>query len=123
MLAVSALVVLSMTAVSAQTDYLAARPRAAQDSRCSSTGTTTTRGRSASTIPRATWTSSTSARPQPSIMTDIARLKDGGVGGQFWSVYVPVALQGQSAVTATLEQIDIVHRMVRKYPGRRSSWR
>ena len=55
-------------------------------------------------------------KPQPSIMTDIARLKAGGVGGQFWSVYVPVELQGQSAVTATLEQIDIVHRMVRTYP-------
>ena len=54
---------------------------------------------------------------QPSIMTDIPRLKAGGVGGQFWSVYVPATLQGQSAVTATLEQIDIVHRMVRKYPG------
>jgi membrane dipeptidase len=53
---------------------------------------------------------------QPSIMTDIPRLKEGGVGGQFWSVYVPVELQGQAAVTATLEQIDIVHRMVRKYP-------
>ena len=54
--------------------------------------------------------------PQPAIMTDIPRLKSGGVGGQFWSVYVPVELQGQSAVTATLEQVDIVHRMVRKYP-------
>ncbi len=53
---------------------------------------------------------------QPSIMTDIPRLKAGGVGGQFWSVYVPATLQGQSAVTATLEQIDVVHRMVRKYP-------
>jgi membrane dipeptidase len=56
------------------------------------------------------------AKPQPSIMTDIARLRAGGVGGQFWSVYVPADLQGQSAVTATLEQIDIVHRMMRKYP-------
>jgi membrane dipeptidase len=55
-------------------------------------------------------------KPQPSIMTDIPRLKAGGVGGQFWSVYVPVELQGQAAVTATLEQIDIVHRMMRKYP-------
>ena len=53
---------------------------------------------------------------QPSIHTDIARLKAGGVGGQFWSVYVPAELQGQAAVTATLEQIDIVHRMLRKYP-------
>src|SRR3954470_11553807 len=56
------------------------------------------------------------SKPQPSIMTDIARLKAGGVGGQFWSVYTPVELQGQAAVTATLEQIDIVHRMGRKYP-------
>ena len=56
------------------------------------------------------------ARPQPSIMTDIARLRSGGVGGQFWSVYVPAELAGQAAVTATLEQIDIVHRMMRKYP-------
>jgi membrane dipeptidase len=56
------------------------------------------------------------SKAQPSIMTDIARLRSGGVGGQFWSVYVPGDLQGQTAVTATLEQIDIVHGMVRKYP-------
>jgi len=56
------------------------------------------------------------AKPQPSIMTDIARLRAGGVGGQFWSVYVPVELAGQSAVTATLEEIDTVHQMVRRYP-------
>jgi membrane dipeptidase len=56
------------------------------------------------------------AQPQPSIMTDIKRLRAGGVGAQFWSVYVPGELQGQTAVTATLEQIDIVHRMMRKYP-------
>jgi membrane dipeptidase len=54
--------------------------------------------------------------PQPTIHTDIARLREGGVGGQFWSVYVPAELAGQAAVTATLEQIDIVHRMMRKYP-------
>jgi membrane dipeptidase len=56
------------------------------------------------------------ARPQPAIMTDIARLQAGGVGGQFWSVYVPAELAGQGAVTATLEQIDIVHQMMRRYP-------
>jgi membrane dipeptidase len=54
--------------------------------------------------------------PQPSIMTDIARLREGGVGGQFWSVYVPASMQGQTAVRATFEQIDVVHRMMRKYP-------
>lgn len=56
------------------------------------------------------------SKPQPSIMTDIARLRAGGVGGQFWSVYVPVELAGQAAVTATLEEIDIVHQMTRRYP-------
>src|SRR3954471_21065300 len=56
------------------------------------------------------------AKPQPAIMTDIPRLRAGGVGGQFWSVYVPVELQGQTAVTATLEQIDIVYQMMRRYP-------
>ena len=56
------------------------------------------------------------SKPQPSIMTDIARLRAGGVGGQFWSVYVPVELAGQTAVTATLEQIDIVHQMIRRHP-------
>ena len=56
------------------------------------------------------------AKPQPSIMTDIARLRAGGVGAQFWSVYVPVELTGQSAVTATLDEIDTVHQMIRRYP-------
>jgi membrane dipeptidase len=56
------------------------------------------------------------AKPQPTIHTDIARLKTGGVGGQFWSVYTPSDYAGQTAVTATLEQIDIVHQMLRKYP-------
>jgi membrane dipeptidase len=54
------------------------------------------------------------AKPQPTIMTDIARLRAGGVGGQFWSVYV--AADDPRPVTSTLEQIDIVHRMLRKYP-------
>jgi membrane dipeptidase len=56
--------------------------------------------------------------PQPSIMTDIARLQAGGVGGQFWSVYVPATRADEdagAAVSATLDQIDIVHRMMAKY--------
>ncbi len=52
----------------------------------------------------------------PSLMTDIPRLRQGGVGGQFWSVYVPSSMQGKEAVRATLEQIDIVHRMVQRWP-------
>ena len=56
------------------------------------------------------------SKSQPTIMTDIPRLKAGGVGGQFWSVYVPVTLKGDVAVATTLEQIDIVHRMTERYP-------
>ena len=52
----------------------------------------------------------------PKLMTDIPRLKQGGLGGQFWSVYVPSTMQGKEAVRATLEQIDIVHRMTRRWP-------
>jgi membrane dipeptidase len=55
-------------------------------------------------------------QPQPKIHTDIPRLRQGGLGGQFWSVYVPATLKGADAVTATLQQIDIVHRMARRYP-------
>src|SRR5882672_5563659 len=40
------------------------------------------------------------AQSQPSIMTDIPRLRAGGVGAQFWSVYVPASMQGDNAVTA-----------------------
>jgi len=53
---------------------------------------------------------------QPPIMTDIPRLRAGGVGGQFWSVWVPVTIAGDAAVRTTREQIDVVHRMVAKYP-------
>ena len=48
---------------------------------------------------------------------------EGGVGGQFWSVYVPARLAGDSAVTAVLEQIDLVHRMIAALPGPVRSWR
>ena len=42
--------------------------------------------------------------------TDLPRLAAGGVGAQFWSVYVPTALAGEAAVATTLEQIDLVLR-------------
>jgi membrane dipeptidase len=54
--------------------------------------------------------------PQPKLHTDIPRLRQGGLGGQFWSVYVPATLQGTHAVSATLEQIDCVYELVRRYP-------
>jgi membrane dipeptidase len=47
--------------------------------------------------------------------TDIPRLRTGGVGGQFWSVYVPATLPGAEAVQALLEQIDVVHWMCARY--------
>ncbi len=50
------------------------------------------------------------------VVTDIPRLRAGLVGGQFWAVYVPPTLPGPAAVEATLEQIDIVHRFVARYP-------
>ena len=52
----------------------------------------------------------------PPMHTDIPRLKQGGVGGQFWSVYVPASLEGAEATKAVLEQIDVVHRLARRYP-------
>ena len=48
--------------------------------------------------------------------TDIPRLRRGGVGAQFWSVYAPCDQVGADAVTYTLEQIDFVHRMIARYP-------
>jgi membrane dipeptidase len=56
------------------------------------------------------------SRPAPDLQTDIPRLRQGGVGAQFWSVYVPSTLQGDRAVSATLEQIDAVLAMVDRYP-------
>ena len=47
--------------------------------------------------------------------TDLPRLREGGVGAQFWSVFVPATLAGDAAVTATLEQIDAVHTMIERY--------
>ena len=49
--------------------------------------------------------------------TDLPRLRAGGVGAQFWSVFVPATLQGDAAVTATLEQVDAVHAMTVRYAG------
>jgi membrane dipeptidase len=48
--------------------------------------------------------------------TDLPRLRRGGVGAQFWSAFVPSTLPGHEAVTATLEQIDAIHRMAQRYP-------
>jgi len=56
------------------------------------------------------------AQPQPGLHTDIPRLRTGGVGAQFWSVFVPGNLPPGQAVTQTLEQIDCVQRIIAGYP-------
>jgi membrane dipeptidase len=47
--------------------------------------------------------------------TDLPRLRAGGVGAQFWSVFVPASLAGDAAVSATLEQVDAGHQLVARY--------
>jgi membrane dipeptidase len=54
-------------------------------------------------------------QPHP-LMTDMARLHEGRVGGQFWSVYIPSEVTGDAAIRETIEQIDIVKRLVKAYP-------
>jgi membrane dipeptidase len=56
------------------------------------------------------------ARAKP-LMTDMARLKEGRLGGQFWSVYIDGTVIGDEAIRQTIEQIDTVHRLVRAYPN------
>ncbi|XP_066050873.1 dipeptidase 1 [Chamaea fasciata] len=48
--------------------------------------------------------------------TNIPKLRQGHVGGQFWSVYVPCETQNKDAVKRTLEQMDVVQRMCDLYP-------
>ena len=57
------------------------------------------------------------AKSQPTIHTDIPRLLRGNVGAQYWSVYVPASTTSRgTALLETLEQIQIVHAMIEKYP-------
>ncbi|MET7788909.1 dipeptidase [Streptomyces sp900116325] len=49
--------------------------------------------------------------------TDIRRLRTGGVGAQFWSVYVRSDMAGDAAVSATLEQIDVVAELLDRHPA------
>ncbi|XP_021918235.1 dipeptidase 1-like isoform X2 [Zootermopsis nevadensis] len=49
--------------------------------------------------------------------TDLHRLKQGMVGAQFWSAYVPCGSQYLDSVQLTLEQIDVIRRLVDKYPN------
>ena len=55
-------------------------------------------------------------RITPPMHTDIPRLRQGGVGAQFWSVYVPATLKGLDSTQAVTEQIDLARRMIARYP-------
>ncbi len=50
------------------------------------------------------------------LMTDMARLRAGRVGGQFWSVYISGTITGDAAIRTTIEQIDIARRLIAAYP-------
>ena len=56
---------------------------------------------------------------QPRLMTDIPKLRAGGVGAQFWAAYVPVTTihEGTHSAVYALEQIDLAHRLCARYPG------
>ena len=57
------------------------------------------------------------AEPVAGTHTDLPRLAAGGVGAQFWSVFVPASIPGDGAVTTVLEQIDLARRMIAAYPA------
>jgi membrane dipeptidase len=61
--------------------------------------------------------SGTDKRPNHPLMTDMARLHQGRLGAQFWSVYIPSEVTGDNAIRDTLEQIDTVKRLVKAYPN------
>jgi membrane dipeptidase len=61
--------------------------------------------------------SGTAAWPDHPLMTDMARLRAGRVGGQFWSVYIDGTYTGDEAIRRTIDQIDIVHRLIAAYPN------
>jgi membrane dipeptidase len=53
----------------------------------------------------------------PKLQTDISRLRQGNVGAQFWSVFVPASTaEDGTAFSKTIEQIELVKAMVKRYP-------
>jgi len=58
------------------------------------------------------------ADPCPALQTDLPRARAGGLGGQFWSVYVSSDLPPVEAVTRTLEQVDALFALVARHPDR-----
>ena len=58
------------------------------------------------------------AGPMPQFHTDLDRLRRGGVGAQWWSVYVPSTLPDDEALRTTVEQVHLVHAMIARHPDR-----
>ncbi len=59
----------------------------------------------------------TAGTPITKLQTDIARLRAGKVGGQFWSAWIPTTITGAQGVQLTLEQIDLARSFAEKYPS------
>lgn len=54
-------------------------------------------------------------QPKP-LMTDIARLRQGRVGRQFWCVWIDGKITGDEAIRRRLQQIDVVYRLIAAHP-------
>ncbi len=69
------------------------------------------------TLANSSFTEKDIRQNQSELMTDIPRLRTGGIGAQFWSVYVPAdtGIQG-TALQTTMEQIQLVKEMCQRYP-------
>ena len=72
--------------------------------------------RESATAPKNVWAPENDLRGHPDLMTDIARLRQGRVGGQFWSVYTPYESVDSGAARVQLEQIDIAKQIFQRYP-------
>ncbi len=57
------------------------------------------------------------SEPQPELHTDIARLEAGQVGAQFFAAYVPAEKIADGATRFALMQIELIHRLVERYPA------
>lgn len=53
---------------------------------------------------------------EPPMHTDLRRLRQGGVGAQFWSVYIPASYTGAGAARVVFEQVDLTRRLIDRHP-------
>jgi len=114
MLAIAGLAIL-VTVVNAQTDF-AARARAIHKQTPLIDGHNDYPWALRDLDPGRDFSKADISKPAPNLMTDIERLRKGGVGGQFWSVYTPSTMMGKEATRVTMDEIDTVHRMTQRWP-------